>query len=58
MSPSALLVTIAVLGLTTNLSILAWILKELYIIRNLVTNTSGRIDNLEWRMAAQESRKL
>lgn len=57
MNSAALLVTIAVLGLTTNLSILAWILKELYIIRNLVTNTSGRIDALEWRMAAQESRK-
>ena len=58
MNSAALLVTIAVLGLTTNLSILAWILKELYIIRNLVTNTSGRIDALEWRMASQEGRKL
>ena len=57
MSPSAFLITLSVLGLTTNLSILAWILKELYVIRNLVTNTSGRIDNLEWRTAVLETSK-
>jgi hypothetical protein len=55
MNPTAILVTIAVLGLTTNLSLLAWVLKELYAIRNLVTNASGSLSHLEWRVAQLES---